>query len=97
MTPKIKGRATDEKFRKRKNNILKKGDELRLLCEADVYILLHRKGRYYTYNSTNQPSWPPSSDEIVNTLEVYFYYTLNTKTYAGPKLPSASEKDSCGI
>jgi len=97
MTPKIKGRATDEKFRKRKNNILKKGNELRLLCEADVYILLRRKGRYYTYNSTNQPSWPPSSDEIVNTLEACFCYTPNAKTCAGPKLPSASEKDSRGI
>src|SRR5438046_10205793 len=45
MTTKLK-KATDEKVRKRKNNILKKGDELWLLCGVDVYILLHRKGRY---------------------------------------------------
>src|SRR4051794_38045828 len=43
MAAKLK-RATDEKFRKRTNNIFKKGDELRSLCEVDVYILLHRKG-----------------------------------------------------
>ena len=87
MTPKIKGRATDEKFRKRKNNILKKGDELRLLCEADVYILLRRKGRYYTYKSTDQPSWPPTLEKIVRTAGTY--YVPNTETYLGPKLSSA--------
>ena len=96
MTTKLK-KATDEKFRKRKNSIFKKGDELRLLCGVDVYILLHRKGKYYTYNSMNQPSWPPSLEEIINTLEAYFCSTPNAKTYAGPKLPSASEKDSYGI
>ena len=49
----MKIKATDEKFRKRKNNILKKGNELCLLCGADIYILLYRKGRYYTYKSTD--------------------------------------------
>ncbi|KAI9774178.1 MAG: hypothetical protein M1839_001880 [Geoglossum umbratile] len=63
MTTKF-NKATDEKFRKRKNNILKKGDELRLLCGADVFILLRRKGRYYTYKSTDQPSWPPTLEKI---------------------------------
>ena len=89
MTTKSK-KATDEKFRKRKNNILKKGDELRLLCGADVYILLCRKGRYYIYNSTNQPSWPPPPEKIVNTLETCsLCYALNAETYVGQKLSSA--------
>ena len=52
----LKMKGTDEKFRKRKNNILKNGDELRLLCGANVYILLHRKGKYYTYK-TNRSSF----------------------------------------
>ena len=69
----LKMKGTDEKFRKRKNNILKKGDELRLLCGADVYILLYRKGRYYTYKSTDQPFWPPLLEKIVRTLENCFY------------------------
>jgi hypothetical protein len=71
----LKKKATYEKFRKRKNNILKKGDELRLLCGADVYILLHRKGRYFTYKSTDQPSWPPPLEKIVRTLGTCFYIT----------------------
>src|SRR5437762_9682502 len=72
MTTKL-NKATDEKFRKRKNNILKKGDELRLLCGADVFILLRRKGRYYTYKSTDQPSWPPTLEQIVRTVGTCFY------------------------
>jgi hypothetical protein len=72
MTTKLK-RATDEKFHKRTNSIFKKGDELRSLCEVDVYILLHRKGRYYAYKSTDQPSWPPSLEKIVRTLEICFH------------------------
>ena len=69
MAIETKKKATDEKFRKRKNNILKKGDELQLLCEADVYILLYRKGRYYTYKSTDQPSWPPPLEKMVRVFE----------------------------
>ena len=69
MATNLKNKRTDEKFRNRKNNILKKGDELRLLCGADVYILLRRKGRLYEYKSIDRPSWPPSSEEIVRTLE----------------------------
>ena len=55
MAAKLK-RATDKKFRKRTNNIFKKGDELRSLCEVDVYILLHRKGRYYAEFDRGQKS-----------------------------------------
>jgi hypothetical protein len=83
-------KAADEKFRKRKNNIVKKGDELRLLCEADVFILLHRKGRYYTYKSTDQPSWPPTLEKIIRTVEMLLYYVPNTERYAGPKLSSTN-------
>ena len=71
MTTKLK-KATDENFRKWKKNILKKVDELRLLYGADAYILLRRKGKYYTYKSTNQPSWPPPLETIVRTLETCF-------------------------
>jgi len=61
-------KAINEKFLKRKKSLLKKGNELKQLCEADVYILLHHHGRYYIYTSTEQLSWPPNPDNIVSSF-----------------------------
>src|SRR5256885_14270622 len=68
-------------FTNGKNNILIKGDELWLLCGVDIYIFLHRKGKYYTYKSTNQPSWPPPLETIVRTLETCFYMMYRILKY----------------
>ena len=47
----ITKRCTTEKFRKRKESLVRKCDELQLYCQADVYILLSQNGRYYVYTS----------------------------------------------
>ena len=46
--------------------------EQALACGADVYILLHREGRYYTYKSTYQPL---PLEKITRTLEACFCVT----------------------
>jgi hypothetical protein len=59
----------NEKFRKRKKTILEKADQLRYFCQADVYVLLRYHGKYYVYKSTDEASWPPSSESVVRLLE----------------------------
>ena len=62
----IAKRQTGEKFRKRKESLFRKCDELRIHCQADVYILVCRNGKYFVYKSTDHPSWPPSPEQIVS-------------------------------
>ena len=61
-------RLTNEKFRKRKDSLLRKGDELSKLCEAGVYILLYHNNRFYVYTSEESPAWPPTPEKIVRLL-----------------------------
>lgn len=47
---------------------MKKGNELNQRCQADVYILLRYRGRYYACTSTEQLSWPPNPNDIVSSF-----------------------------
>lgn len=58
-------RLLAQKFLKRKASLLKKGNELKELCEAEVYIVVYRHGKYHVYSSSEQPSWPPSPNSLV--------------------------------
>ena len=51
---KIQRKSTTEKFYKQKKSLLKKRNELKQLCGAEVYILLCYHARYYVYTSTEQ-------------------------------------------
>jgi len=88
MSPKVT-KNTKEKFRKRKNTILEKADQLRSLCQADVYVLLRYQGKYYAYKSTDEASWPPSSEGIVRHLE-WFQVTLIADRLLGKELSVAN-------
>ena len=57
-----------EKFRRRKHSFLKKAYELGKYCDADVAVIIHKNGRYFTYRSTDQGSWPPSMEKIVSQI-----------------------------
>ncbi|KAH7012318.1 hypothetical protein B0J12DRAFT_690606 [Macrophomina phaseolina] len=65
-TPQLKNgrshRVSKERFRKRKESLLRKGDELRRLCQAEVHILLRYHGRYYVYTSDEKTMWPSHED-----------------------------------
>ncbi|KAK4119883.1 hypothetical protein N657DRAFT_649662 [Parathielavia appendiculata] len=45
-------------------------DDISRRYGADVYIVLRRKGRYYDYSSSRDPSFPLSSAEIERTYPV---------------------------
>lgn len=45
---------------------MKKAHEMGVLCESDVYVVLYRHDRYYTYNSKDSPTWPPSDEQMVS-------------------------------
>ena len=60
-------RREREMFRKRKTCHLKKANELAQKCSADVYMVIYRKGRYYTYSSTERKGWPPDDETVVSS------------------------------
>lgn len=59
-------RIEREKFRKRKSSLMRKVNEISYLCQADIYLVMYRKGKYYTYSSTTRPAWPPNEETIVS-------------------------------
>jgi len=59
-------RSIQEQFRRRTKSLLKKADELKRLCGAEVYLVIRRGGKFYTYSSLEN-SWPPSPETIVGT------------------------------
>ena len=61
-------RAKRDMYRKRKSTLVKKAYELGKLCEVDVAVIICRNGRYFTYRSLDQQSWPPSMESIVSMM-----------------------------
>ncbi|KAH8799379.1 hypothetical protein F5884DRAFT_635273, partial [Xylogone sp. PMI_703] len=56
----------NEKFRKRKNTLITRANELAELCDADVSLTIRNRktGRIFTYNSIDSETWPPSKERI---------------------------------
>lgn len=65
--PRNPNRAIREKFRKRRCNLMKKADELAYMCQADVYLVMYRGDKFYSYSSTDREEWPPSEEEMVSS------------------------------
>lgn len=63
MTNNTKKRS--EMMQKRKHGLFKKASEHGKLCDADVAVIVRKNGRFYTYRSTDEKSWPPSIEQIV--------------------------------
>ena len=62
-------RHLSEKFRKRRNGIFKKADELVRLTDAKIYIFVQRGSRCDTLKSTEEhENWPPLESELVSHL-----------------------------
>ena len=64
-------RREREMFRKRRGVHIKKSNELAQKCAADVYVVLLRQGKYYTYSSTDRLGWPPNETDIVSSRDLY--------------------------
>lgn len=62
---KITVRRTRERFRRRKNCILRKANELAQLCSADVFVIVRKNDRYFVYNSEDASKFPPPPEDFV--------------------------------
>ena len=55
---------------RRQNTVLKKAHELGMFPGVDVAVVIRKRGRFYTYMSTDQESWPPTKAEIVSKADM---------------------------
>jgi len=57
-----------ERLSRRKSTLINKADELAEFCDVDVALIIRirRTGRYFTYNSVDLESWPPSKAQIAS-------------------------------
>jgi hypothetical protein len=78
MATKVKKRS--QKLNRRKEALLKKVNEMGILCDVDValYLRYRKSGRLITYKSINQRCWPPTQEQIVRALECWERHTNNT-------------------
>ncbi len=58
-----------ERIRRRKNTLLQKSYELGKFPGIDIAVIIFQNGRYFTYNSTENNSWPPSMKNIVCKID----------------------------
>jgi hypothetical protein len=54
-----------EQLRRGKKTLFKKAHKLAKVHKIDIAVIMHENGRYYTYRSTDQESWPPTMKQIV--------------------------------
>ncbi|KAI9736727.1 MAG: hypothetical protein M1834_000931 [Cirrosporium novae-zelandiae] len=54
----------NDAWRKRTRTILNKLYELSVNCNADVYLLLCRNGKYYVHRSNRKEGWPPTQESL---------------------------------
>jgi hypothetical protein len=64
-------RSAKNRFRKRRNGLFKKTFELSKLCEAEVFLVIEKDDKFYTFRSTEDESWPPTMEEIVSSYHDY--------------------------
>ena len=57
-----------ERLNRRKFTLINKAHELAEFCDVDVALTIRNRktGRYFTYNSIDLESWPPSKKQIVS-------------------------------
>lgn len=66
-TKRSAGRSAREMFRKRKDSALYKLHDLARVCEADVYVVILRNDRIYSYQTRDDEIFPPTREQIVRS------------------------------
>jgi len=66
----IKRKRTNEGISSRKDTLIKKAYELGEFDGVDVTLITCKHGRYTTYRSKDDASWPPSIAEIVSSARL---------------------------
>lgn len=46
---------------------MRKADQFSKDCQADVYVLIFRDGKFFTYSSLEDEQWPPQLSKVVCT------------------------------
>ena len=57
-------RSKSEQFRKRKNNFFRRGYDIGVACDTEVFILFKRNGKFYTFANTEELEWPTKEDIV---------------------------------
>jgi hypothetical protein len=57
-----------ESLRRRKKTLVKKVHEFGRDFNIDVALILCKNGRYFTYRSIDQDTWPPPMKQIVSQM-----------------------------
>ena len=83
----------NENLRRRIETLLIKAHEIWEEYGVDVAMVLKNNSQYYTYRSTDRPTWPPSMAEIVNnTLSLPNMTNARQEaTYPLPKIISPKD------
>ena len=58
-------KAEYARVRKRRINLMKKAEQFRKDYDAEVYVVVFKNSRFYTYSSTDNEQWPPTRSHIV--------------------------------
>jgi hypothetical protein len=63
-----------ERLSRRKTTLINKAHELAEFCEVDVALIIRsrKSGQYFTYNSLDLESWPPSKEQIVSYYPLFW-------------------------
>jgi len=83
---------TNENFQRAVKNVMRRCDEINRRYQADVYTLFYRNHRLYEYTSTDQPSWPKPTEEIVSRITCFC--VTNTEQSIEKGLSTACQKKS---
>ena len=79
-------RQQKERFRKRRVALFKKATTM-LEDGTEIYIVLRRKTKHYTYTSNRDPSWPPQPLDLVNSRQVSFAHSLTLLSFRAQHKP----------
>jgi hypothetical protein len=64
MARSLADKSNNDRFRLRLTTVMKKADELRSY-DAEIYVLVRRRGRYHEYSSADITEWPPTRPQVV--------------------------------
>jgi len=75
MAVKLPKRRSD-RLSRRKSTLINKAHELAEFCDVDVALIIRNRqtGRYFTYNSVDLASWPPSKEQIASHCPYFPYF-----------------------
>ena len=72
-------RQQKERFRKRRVALFKKATTM-LDDGTEIYIVLRRRHKYYTYTSNRNPAWPPPPQDLVSDYRSLCRFHFNVHT-----------------